>query len=340
MKALVMSDPLHLGIQHVEEPLAGPEDVVIRVRATGICAGDQHLYAGRNPYASYPVIGGHEICGVVEQIGTGVRNVALGQLVVIEPVVGCGRCRPCRRGKHNCCVNFCLIGVHRPGGFAERVLAPSKQVHPVPDGVDPITASFAEPLTIGLHACHRGEVSASDLVLVLGAGPIGLAIIETARLRGAKVFASDPNETRLRQAVEFGAESLPSGNQLLPTLLERTEGAGADVVLEATGVPRAIEAAVDLVAHGGRIVVVGLVPRGIPVSLPGLDLTRKEVNILGSRNSTNCFPEALALLASGAIRYPRVATPIPMWEGPGVFAQLHAEPAAIHKGVLVLDQTA
>ncbi len=335
MKALILSGPQQLAVGEAADPVCGPRDVLLRPIATGICAGDQYLYAGRSPYAKYPLIGGHEICGEVIRVGPEVTRAKVGDRAVIEPVVGCGRCYSCRHGKPNCCMNFCLIGLHRPGGFAEQVVAPESNVHLIPATLDPITASFAEPLTIGIHACRRGEVQAGEYVLVLGAGPIGLAILECAKLRGARVVISDLNPERLKFAASLGAETLTADSHLLASVLEQTHGDGADVVIEATGAPSAIESTIDLVASGGRIVVVGLVKKGTEVSLPGLDLTRKEVNILGSRNSTNAFPEAIALLASGAMHYPAVATRISLWDGVEVFARLHENPAHLHKGVLV-----
>ena len=234
-------------------------------------------------------------------------------------------------------MNFCLIGLHRPGGYAEFCVVPEANVHPIPPGLDPVTASFAEPLTIGIHACRRGEVRNGEYCLVLGAGPIGLAILEVARARGARVVITDINEDRLAVAREHGAETLKADDHLLAAVMQQTNSEGADVVIEATGNPRVVESTIDLVAFGGRVVIVGLVKKGIAVSFPGLDFTRKEINLLGSRNSVDCFPEAIALLASGVVKYPRVATKLPIWESVPVFAKLHENPGAMHKAVLVLD---
>jgi 2-desacetyl-2-hydroxyethyl bacteriochlorophyllide A dehydrogenase len=337
MKALVLDAPEQLRIGDWPAPECGPRDVLIRPIAAGICAGDMQHYAGRNPYTKYPLVCGHEICGTVTEVGAEVVRFERGDLVVIEPVVGCGHCYPCRHGKPNCCMNFCLIGLHRPGGYADLCLAPEQNVHPVPERLDPVTASFAEPVTIGLHACRRGGVASGEFCLILGAGPIGLAILEVAKLRGARAVVTDINSERLAFARELGAETIEANASLLATVLERTNNEGADVVIEATGSLQVIESTIDLVAHGGRVVIVGLVKKGVGVTFPGLDFTRKEVNILGSRNSVNCFPEALALLASGGLQYPRIATRIPIWESLPVFAQLHANPAALHKAVLMLE---
>jgi threonine dehydrogenase-like Zn-dependent dehydrogenase len=198
-------------------------------------------------------------------------------------------------------------------------------------------ASFAEPVAIAVQACRRGVVVGGEYVLILGCGPIGLALVEVAKARGARVVATDIAQDRLETAAKLGAETVPSGEKLLATILEQTDGEGAPVVIEATGNPKAMEQTVDLVAPGGRIVIVGLVKQGTMVSLPGLDFTRKEMTVVGSRASVNCFPESLELLASGAITYPQVATEFDLWEAPQVFATLAEKPGSVHKGVLVRE---
>lgn len=334
MRAAIFDKPhaMHVGEWHSPEAQSG--EAVVAVQATGICAGDMYIYKGNNPYASYPIIGGHEIAGTIAGVGSGVEGVAPGDAVVVEPFIGCGQCYPCRVGKQNCCANLQIIGVHRPGGFAEYVVAPAKNIHPIPAGLSPAIASFAEPVAIGVQACRRGEVGA-EYTLILGCGPIGLALIEVAKARGAHVVATDVMEDRLAMARSLGAQTLRSDTNLLDTVLEQTNGEGAPVVIEATGNLKAMESTVDLVAAGGRIVIVGLGKRGEMVQMPALDFTRKEMTIHGSRASVNCFPEALHLLASGVITYPRVATEFSLWDAPTVFAQIEADPASVHKGILI-----
>jgi L-gulonate 5-dehydrogenase len=336
MRAAIMDAPFAMHVGDWTMPRPGAGEVLVAVKAAGICAGDMYFYLGKNPYAQYPQVCGHEIAGVVAEIGAGVGGLALGTQVVVEPFLGCGTCYPCRIGKSNCCANLQIIGVHRPGGYAEYLTAPASHVHVVPAGLSPLVASFAEPVAIGVQACRRGAVKAGEYVLILGCGPIGLALIEVAKARGARVVATDVAESRLEFAARLGAEVMPGGDRLLPAILEQTNGEGAPVVIEATGNVKAMEQTVDLVAAGGRIVIVGLVKQGVGVTFPGLDLTRKEMTIVGSRASVNCFPESLELLASGAITYPQVATEFDMWDAPRVFAILAENPAAVHKGVLTL----
>ena len=337
MRAAIFNAPHMIEVGEQPNPQPGPGEVLVSVQATGICAGDMYIYLGKNPYAQYPVIGGHEIAGTVMAVGEGVRNIEVGAQVVVEPFIGCGHCYPCRVGKPNCCANLRIIGIHQAGGFAEQVLAPAQNIHLVPAGLSPLFASFAEPVAIGVQACRRGQVSAADDVLILGCGPIGLALIEVARARGARVIATDIAESRLDFAASLGADVVKAGDELLPHILQRTNGEGMPVVIEATGNPKAMESTVDLVAAGGRIVIVGLVKEGTMVNFPGLDFTRKEMTVVGSRASANCFPEALQLLAGGAIHYPQVATAFEMWDAPAVFARLAADPGAVHKGVLLVE---
>jgi L-gulonate 5-dehydrogenase len=337
MYAAVFNAPFNLDLVDRERPSPGPGEALVAVRAAGLCAGDLYIFLGRNPYVSYPRIGGHEISGEVVALGPDTTGPAPGTPVVVEPFIGCGTCYPCRVGKSNCCANLQIIGIHREGGFADHVVAPVDRLHVVPGGLTPFQASFAEPVAIGVQACRRGSVSADDSLLILGAGPIGLALVEVAQARGAKVFITDIAEERLHTAADLGATPLPAGDGLMDDVLRRTDGEGMPVVIEATGNAKAMESTVDLVAAGGRIVIVGLVKKGTMVAFPGLDFTRKEMTVVGSRASVDCFPESLDLIARGAIRYPEIASSFPLSQAPSVFARLAENPSALHKAVFVKE---
>lgn len=316
------------------DPRPGPGEVRVRVAAAGLCAGDLYIYTGKNPYVSYPRIGGHEIAGVVE---TGAPGLPEGTPVAVEPFIGCGRCYPCRVGKPNCCANLSIVGVHRDGGFADYVVVPATHAHPLPEGLGLTEAAFAEPVAIGVQGCNRGAVTAADHVLVLGAGPIGLAVAEVARGAGARVHVTDLNPDRLAVAARLGLPTLPGGEGLAAAVADLTRDEGMPVVMEATGAPPAMRAACEMVAAGGRVVILGLVARGVEVALPGLDFTRKEMTILGSRASAGCFPEALRLIAGGDIRYLGVADRLPFASAPATFARLAADPFAHHKVLFEME---
>ncbi len=336
MRAVIMNAPKTIEVNTAETPRPAPGEVLVAVGAAGICAGDMYIYQGKNPYATYPVIAGHEIAGTVVGVGDGVKGFENGQLVVVEPFIGCGKCYPCRVGKSNCCANLTILGVHKPGGYAEFLTAPAQNVHPVPEGLPLFEATFAEPVAIAVQGYRRGDVG-QEYVLILGCGPIGLALIEVGKARGARVVATDIAESRLETAAQLGAEVLLADENLLDKVMAQTNGEGAPVVMEATGSVKAMESTVDLVAAGGRIVIQGIVPRGVNIGIPGLDITRKEMTIIGARASVNCFPEALQLLASGAIHYPKIATAFNMWDAPHVFKDLNENPGKVHKGVLVRE---
>lgn len=339
MRAAIFDAPHAVRLAEAPRPSPAPGEALVRVGAAGLCAGDLYIYLGRNPYVTYPRIGGHEIAGTVEQLGPDTEGPPPGSRVVVEPFIGCGRCYPCRVGKSNCCANLSIIGVHREGGFAEVVVAPIDRLHPIPEGLSMHDASFAEPLAIGVQACRRAQVTAADTVLVLGAGPIGLALVEVARAYGATVFATDIAPKRLETAAWLGATPLPA-EDLAEHVGNVTNGEGMPVVIEATGVPAVMAQTLGLVAAGGRIVIVGLAKRGDGVTFPGLDITRKEATILGSRASVDCFPEALRLLAGGAIRYTSVATALPLARAPETFALLARDHGAMHKAVFVTGDMA
>jgi L-gulonate 5-dehydrogenase len=335
MRALVFPEKGRAMMREVPAPKAGPGEVPVRPVATGLCAGDLYIYTGKNPYVTYPRIGCHEIAGVLE---TAAPGLPAGTPVVVEPFIGCGHCYPCRVGKPNCCANLRIVGVHRDGGFADLVVVPATHVHPVPAGIGLVEAAFAEPVAIGVQGCNRGAVTAADHVLVLGAGPIGLAVAEVARERGARVHVTDLNADRLVVAATLGLDTLPGGDGLAGRVLDLTNGEGMPVVMEATGAPAAMGAACEMVAAGGRVVILGLVAKGVEVALPGLDFTRKEMTILGSRASTGCFPEALRLIAGGHIRYLGIADRLPFAAAPDTFARLAANPFAHHKVLFEMDK--
>jgi len=337
MQAAIFDAPFQIRLAETPKPAPGPGEALIEVKAAGLCAGDLYIYTGKNPYVSYPRIGCHEIAGTVVGYGPETSGPPVGARVVVDPFIGCGHCYPCRIGKRNCCANLSIVGVHREGGFADFVTAPVTNLVAVPDHVSDFEAAFAEPVAIGVQGCRRGMVTAADTVLVLGAGPIGLAIVEVARAHGAKVYATDLSEDRLATAAGLGAIPLEGGAGLLDRVLSLTNGEGMPVVMEATGAPAAMEQTIDLVASGGRIVILGLVKKGTGITFPGLEFTRKEVTILGSRASVDCFPESIDLIASGRIHYPKIASAFPLLEAPSVFATLADNPMALHKAVFVSE---
>lgn len=295
MKAAVTTAPNSMELQEVDRPIPGRGEALVAVEAVGVCGSDFHLYAGRHPYAHFPQIQGHEVVGRIAEFGPGYDGpLSVGERVVVEPFIACGRCFACRHGHPNCCVSLAVMGAHIPGALREYVTAGTSRLYPT--GELPLLASvLVEPLTIGLQCVVRGNVSRDDTVMVIGAGPIGLAATVGAVDRGARVLVVDRVPGRLRYAERLGAAATvnTSTEDLAGAAEEFTGGEGVAVVIEATGVPGLVHAALDAVAHSGTVVIVGISDG--EVSIPVGLFSRKEINILGSRNNVGLFPVAIRL---------------------------------------------
>lgn len=278
------------------DPVVGSGQALIQVEAVGICGSDLHIYTGEHPYLHYPQVQGHEFCGTVLAFGEGYDGpVRVGERVAVEPLISCGTCYPCRQHRPNCCTNLEVLGVHTPGALAERIAVNTTSLYPVGDLV-PELGALAEPLSIGVQGVTRGAVSGEDRAVIFGAGPIGQAVLLAAKDRGARVLVVDMLPSRLELALKLGADLVvnASSEDVAAVVQSWTAGEGPSIIFEATGVPAVIRQAVTLVASAGRIVVIGVSTQD--VTLPAVEFTRKELTILGSRNSTGVFGEAVALV--------------------------------------------
>lgn len=296
MRRAVTVAPGRMEIEDAPDPVAGTGEAIVRIEAVGLCGSDYHLFAGDHPYARFPQTQGHELAGIVEALDAGYDGVVeVGQRVAIEPLVPCDHCFACRRGRYNCCASLQVLGAHVPGGLAERIAVRSSSLYPVGD-LDPMVTALCEPVSIGLQAVNRGAIRAGDTVVVLGAGPIGQSVVLAASDRGARVLVADRIASRLALALGLGAELILDTSRLdLATASDAwTEGEGAAVVVDATGVPELIRLGFDIVAPSGTIVIVGISPQEL--RLPVIEFTRKELNVLGSRNNAGIFGEAVELV--------------------------------------------
>jgi threonine dehydrogenase-like Zn-dependent dehydrogenase len=335
MWALVWRGPRVLGWEEVPRPEPGPGEVLIRVRAVGVCGSELGGYLGQNTLRVPPLVMGHEFAGEIAALGPGAAG-PLGARVVVNPLLACGACPTCARGAPNLCPRRSLIGAHRPGAFAEYVAVPEAALHPLPPGVDWVQGSLAEPLACGVRAVARAEVPSGAPLVVLGAGPMGLVATVAARARGlGEVVVADPNPRRLAVVRAIGAVGL-TPEELAPWLHARWPD-GVPVVLDAVGSGATRRLALRTVAPGGRVVALGLHEHESPV--PVGDLVRGEVALVGTfAYAPEDFAQALALLGRGQL------VPDPSWletrplaEGPQVFADLVARGArdAVTKTVLL-----
>lgn len=288
MRAAVTRSRGVMEVMPVPEPGApGPGVVLVQPQAVGLCGSDFHYFLGDlgtidDPSSLYPRIQGHEAGGTILDVGEGCPpSLVPGLRVALWPVSGCGRCFACRAGRPNACVDIALIGVHEDGALQERLLVPAPQVFPVGD-LEPGLAALVEPVSIAVRAVARGRVEAGERVVVLGAGPIGQALVLAATDRGASVLLVDTVGSRLRLGEAIGADVLelaPDGD-LVAAAREWAGRDGPEVVLEATGVASLVQVSVDLVANAGRVVVVSLSSERTPMRVG--DLPLKEVDVLGS----------------------------------------------------------
>ncbi|WP_114764854.1 zinc-binding alcohol dehydrogenase family protein [Vibrio rhodolitus] len=302
MKSLICEKPYQLNYVEQDKPVAKPNELVIKVEAVGICGTDIHAYTGNQPFFSYPRILGHELCGIVCELGSEVdQPFVVGDKVALIPYVACFECASCKSGKTNCCENISVIGVHQDGGFREYLAVPQNNVLKV-NGVDSATAALIEPFAISAHAVRRAEVKAGDAVLVVGAGPIGLGAAAIAKADGANVIVADTQAERREHAEkELGLPTLnPLDENFHEDLKQAFAGSLAQTVIDATGNPHAMNGAVNHIRHGGKIVFVGLFKGNLEISDP--DFHKKETTLMGSRNATmEDFSKVQQLMEKGLL---------------------------------------
>ena len=295
MKRAMTVEPWRMEVRDTPDPKPGRDEALVRVEKVGICGSDFSLFNGSHPYASYPLTQGHEFSGTVVEFGGSYDGpIELGERVAVEPLIPCGKCFPCRRGRYNCCTRLAVLGAHVPGALTELIAVRTGALYGVGD-LDPELAALAEPISIGLQGVVRSEINAGEQAVIFGAGPIGQAVLLAAVDKGVRVLVVDKVASRLELARKLGAEVVVEATENVETeIADWTEGDGPAVVFEATGVPDIIRTAIQIVASSGRVVILGLSSK--EVSLPVVEFTRKELTVLGSRNNTSLFGEAVSLV--------------------------------------------
>ena len=305
MKAIQLEQPKQFRrIEVAEAAQPGAGEALLRVHRIGICGTDISGYLGKMPFFSYPRIPGHELGVEVLAVGAGVMNVKPGDHCSVEPYINCGHCYSCRRGHTNCCETNKTLGVMCDGGMCERIVLPARKLH-VSQKLSYEQLALVETLAIGCHAVNRGEPKAAEHVLVIGAGPIGLSVIEFARLSGAKTIVMDMNEQRLafvREKLRVPDTILTKGDgEELKRLTELTNGQLADVVVDATGHNKSMSQALNYCAFRGRLVYVGITQSEISF-LQAPALHRRELDIRASRNALPAdFTRIIKLIEDGHI---------------------------------------
>lgn len=291
MKAIIVNKPFDMEMIDVKEPMiSNSNEVKVRIRAFGICGSDVGIFKGTNPFAKYPRVLGHEISGEVVEVGNDVTNVSVGDLVVLEPIEFCEKCYACNNGRHNVCNELEVYGVHRDGGLCEYMVTDCSKWHRVDPSLEAYKAVVAEPYTIAEQSTSRAQLKEGDFLLVTGAGPAGLLIIDVAVRKGAIVIVSELNDKRRNLAKEFGASYIinPAVDNLGDRIFEITNGEGVNVFIDTSGVYGVIEEGLKHMSAASRFVPLAFGSDNIPLNFKTLN--QKEIDVKGTRLQYEKFP--------------------------------------------------
>jgi len=318
-----------MAVESVDEPRPGDDEVLVRPDAAGICGSEIEGYLGRMPNRVPPLVMGHEFAGKVAASGR--HGTWMGRRVAVNPLLSCRACARCKAGERNLCAKRRLIGVHVPGGFAERVAVPTTNLIALPDGLDPRTGALVEPLANAVHAVGLARrVVAAERVVVLGAGAIGLFALHAAHAAGLPdVRVIEPNADRRAAALAAGAQGAHAD------ATELSSDRSADLVIDAVGATVTRRTALDIVRPGGAVVLLGL--HEDETALPFHRVVRDQITLQGSFTYTDAeFAKALDLLASGRVVLGALSNVLPLEAGPDAFASLAAGPTALVKTFLAV----
>ena len=311
MKGIKLEKPWEVKVVETEKPVPAEGQALIRIMTAGICGSDIGAFRGTNGLVTYPRVIGHELAGIVESIPEdNKKGIKVGDKVIIDPYLYCGHCYPCSIGRTNCCTDLHVLGVHVDGGMAEYFCHPADMLVKMPEDMDWILASMAEPLTISLHGVHRGGLTAGEYCAIYGAGPIGLLAALIAEAYGAHAILIDVVQERLDFGKSLGVEYIINSATEDPVarVSEITGGTMAQLVMECTGANECIRKSLDLVCNAGRITFTGW-PKS-ETSLPTDVFTKKEIDIRGARTSAGEFEEAIDLIMSGRVDVAKILTKV------------------------------
>jgi threonine dehydrogenase-like Zn-dependent dehydrogenase len=338
MKALFLTKIGETEIREIEKPVPGPDEVLVKIGMVGFCGGDLNGFKGLFELQEYPNVLGHEVGGTIEALGSAVpKEFQMGQKVTVYPYQNCGKCISCRKGRRNACQDNKTMGVRRPGAMTRYIAIHYQDLH-LSSQLSLKELALVEPLTVGFHAVARARVSPEDTVAVMGCGIVGFGAIASAVNKGAKVIAIDIDASKMEIAKAIGvAHTINTSQENLHEALSRiTDGDGPDVIIEAVGNAITYRAAVEEVAYTGRVVCIGYAKS--PVEFNTGVFVRKEIEILGSRNCTDEFPEVIAYLEAGKFPVDQVVSQVVSLENAGqALADWAKNPQGITKIMVDLD---
>lgn len=300
MKEVVISKPFEYEIREVPIPTPAKGEVLIQMKAAGVCGSDFHIFKGENPCSSYPLVPGHENVGVIAAVGEDVKKFKVGEHVVLDLIITCGECFQCTHGRENVCENVLVRGSGTDGGWREYLTAPESDVYRIDPKIAWKDAALIEPFAIGNHCCCRGRVTAEDTVLILGTGTIGSIILQTCKIIGAKVICADINDGTLERAQKYGADMVinTEKDDLTNRVQEFTNGHGCTVAFDSACFSGSLTRLLEdgLIGNAGRIVTLGFCTESETISQAMID--KRELDIIGSRMSARQFEPTAAKMAA------------------------------------------
>jgi 2-desacetyl-2-hydroxyethyl bacteriochlorophyllide A dehydrogenase len=336
MLTIVLETPGRFAAVDRPEPAAAPGTALVRVHRIGVCGTDLHAFAGKQPFFNYPRVLGHELGVEVLEAGDAPHGLRAGDRCSVEPYLNCGTCISCRRGKPNCCTTLQVLGVHIDGGMQPLLRVPARKLHQSAQ-LDYDQLALVETLGIGAHAVERAQLAAGEFVLVIGAGPIGLSVIQFAQARGVKLAVMDVSDARLEFVRQLGVAHTLKPGAAVEDLKQIGGGDLPTCVIDATGNPSSMMGCFELPAHGGRIVFVGLFQGDVTFNDPNFH--RRELTILASRNATpGTFREVISLVEAGKIdTRPWITHRFKLADTPSVFPRDIAGNPAVLKAMIELS---
>ena len=341
MQALVWEGPRLMNMRDVAEPKPDPNEVVIKVAYSGICGSELGGYLGENSLRVPPLVMGHEFSGEVIGLGSQATqlkpDLSVGQRVAVNPLVHCGQCRACLTGQQNLCRDRKIVGIHRPGSFADLVTAPAPLVYPLPDSLSDEHAALAEPVGCAIRAVKLAGCSALDSLLITGLGPIGLLSLQVAQTFGlTKIYATDTDPDRRAIGQQFGVQVVdPLAENVVDLIQTETKGEGVDAAIDAVGTESTRKECIDAIARGGRVVFIGL--HAEESEIQSNLIIRSEIVIQGSFAYTSLdFQDGLDWLIAGHLKIDPWLLKAPLAEGGACFERLLSKPGPVAKILLHL----
>ncbi|MDD3138254.1 MAG: zinc-binding alcohol dehydrogenase family protein [Lachnospiraceae bacterium] len=339
MKGIQIEKPGVLKIIEMKNPVLSEENnVLIKMRAVGICGSDGGIYHGTNAAATYPRVIGHEMVGEVIELGSNTSMLKIGDRVIVDQVVSCGHCYACRKGRGNVCGSLKVRGVHIDGGYCEYMTVPEKDCYLLPEELTNAEAVMIEPTTIAIQCCSRAELCKEDTLLIIGCGALGSSILKIAKLSGAKIIVADVIDNKLEEALRNGADyTINSKSEDLETRVrELTEGYGTTVTIDAACIKNSLITALTVTGNAGRVITMGFSLELTEVNQ--FLITSKELDVRGSRLQNKKFQEAINLIKAGTLDLKgTISHTFPFEKAQNAFDFVDSKDPAIRKIVLLFD---